>query len=284
MVVQAAVAGPISDIGPYLRMRSPLVDAAKLLNRPDFAALDIAVRKPLKVDHDARTRERDGMLPEADSVDNLSNNRLGPWNDRLNEALAKLDAETALYVADVGTHRAQCAPARDQATWEWCLKDKERLDKWLASLNTRGDAHNEELARFHIESKPYDARLAALVAKIETWTAAVNDLIARIESALKKNTGTCTEAEFDRLDGAITELCKRAKWACTEDQTCSVLLANLNAGQKCHDARKAVMDQCFAGGDPVHEGVLREVQNGIDRCRRIYRDKCGGVGAAGEVP
>lgn len=280
-VVHEAATGPSSDIGPYLRARSPLADSDHLVNRAAFDSLIASVRLPLKTENDARTTERNGMLPEADSIDTLANDHLGPWKERLDVNLAKLDKETESYKTEADIHHSRCAPARDEATWKWCLEDKKRLDLWLDKLTQNGDAHNAELEKFHTESRPYDARLAVLIAKIESWERAVNDLIGRIKEALGKNIGTCTAEEFDRLDDAITELCKRAKWVCVEEQTCTVLLANLNAGKKCFDARKAMMDQCFGGGDPTHDRVLRETQNGIDRCRRIHRTKCEGAGVKG---
>ncbi len=283
-VVLAVVAGPASDIGPYLRMRSPLVDSQRLIDRAAFGSLKPSVRLPLKKEHEARKAERDSLLGEADSIDALANNRLDPWKQRLDSDLAKLDAETDLYKADATIFRSRCAPARDAETWKWCGVEITRLNEWLASLTKRGDAYNDELEKFHVESRPYDARVAVLTTKIESWEQDVNKLVARIEDALKKNVGTCTVEQYDRLDDAITKLCKQTKWSCAEDQTCVELLANLNAGQKCFDARKAMMDECFGGGDPIHDNVLVEVKNGIDRCRRIYRTKCEGAGAAGEPP
>jgi len=280
-VVRAAAVGSVSDIGLYLRARSPLVESADLVSRGSFANLTPFVRQPLKSDHAARTAERDAMLPPADSIDDLYNNRLEPWKKRLDANLEKLEADTVPYTDAANIFRSKCMPARDEATWKWCQEEENRLGVWRGKLVKRGDEHNAKLAKFHTESKPYDARLAALGAKIESWISAVDALIGRIKQAIWTSTGTCSVEEFDRLDNAITELCKRAKWACTEEQTCTELRVNLRAGQACYDARKAMMDRCFGGGDGAHHGVLRQVQNGIDRCQRIYRQKCEGAGAAG---
>lgn len=181
----------VSDIGPYLRSNSPLVESAGLVNGGPFARLPAAVRQPLESEHQARTAERDAMLPEADAIDNLANNRLDPWKQRLDANLAKLEADTVPYTEAVAVHRSRCMPARDQATWNWCLQDAKVLEAWLAKLVKRGDEHNTELTRFHAESKPYDARLAVLVAKAQAWIDVVEDLVKRIKRAIGE-TQSCT--------------------------------------------------------------------------------------------
>lgn len=186
-----AASGMISDIGPYLRARSPLAESAALIGRPAFNSLAPAVREPLLSDQKARTVERDSMLPKADAIDDLANNRLGPWKERLDAELDRLNAETESYKSEVAVHKSKCAPARDEATWQWCLEDKKRLDEWRGTLVKRGDAHNDELAKFHAESKPYDVRLAALIAQIESWEKTVNNLIDRIKRAIR-DTQSCT--------------------------------------------------------------------------------------------
>lgn len=181
----------VSDIGPYLRSNSPLAESAGLVSGGPFARLPDAVRKPLKSEHLARTAERDAMLPDADAIDDLANNRLDPWKQRLDANLAKLEADTVPYTEAVAVHRSRCMPARDQATWNWCLQDAKVLEAWLAKLVKRGDDHDAELARFHAESKPYDARLAVLVAKVQEWIGVVEELVKRIKRAVGE-TQSCT--------------------------------------------------------------------------------------------
>lgn len=181
----------VSDIGPYLRSNSPLVASADLVSGGTFSNLPSSVRQPLKSEHFARSAERDAMLPEADAIDDLANNRLDPWKKRLDANLAKLEADTVPYTAATEIHRSRCMPARDEATWKWCLEDAKVLEEWLGKLVKRGNEHNAELKRFHAESKPYDSRLAALVAKIEAWIVAVEDLVGRIKRAIGA-TQSCT--------------------------------------------------------------------------------------------
>lgn len=289
--VHVAIVGPTSDIGPYLRARSPLADSERFLNRAEFSSLIPAIRRPLKADHAARTVERNGMLPEADWIDDSVNNRLGPWKGQLDANLEKLDKETESYKTEVGLARSKCMPARDEATWQWCLKEKTRLEEWRVSLFNRGEAHNADLAKFHLQSKPYDSRLAALFAKIESWEIAVNELIARIKKALNEKPDTqiltCTNAQHDKLQKDVNDKCDGEvgeKRACKGDQECDALHRNLAKNQACYAARKLVVDECY-GGQPNsgHKKAIEDALTAINACLNWIKKRCGGVGV-GSAP
>lgn len=290
-VVRITAAGPASFVGPYLRAQSPLADSERLVKSSAFSALFPSIRRPLKTDHDARVAERGVLLPEADWIDKTSNNRLSPWKERLDATLEKLEKEKESFIAAVAVARSKCMPYRDEATGEWCRQEKIRLEAWQVPLFNQGEAYNADLAKFHLESKPYDSRLSALVAKIEAWELAVYDLIGRIKKALNEEpdteTRTCTDEQHDKLQDDVDAKCKGEegeKRACKGDQNCDVLRLNLAKNQACYAARVKIVDECYDGKpNKGHKDALDAALNAINICLDWIKKRCGGVGV-GSAP
>lgn len=269
---------PTSYCAFLLRNNVLLLRADELVRSNQFRILKRGVREPLESDYGNRVQERDAMLPEGDWLDE-SFARLMPRRQRLNAIKKDLDSEIADYQRKVASHNSQCAPARDEQTYRWCLEDSKGIRSWREDLNKRSAALNAENNELTPLTREHDRRTDAFAKRYNEWAVQVQDLVQRIEAALSSSTGDCTDAQHQTLQDAVNKACKLESRACRSGQSCEELRANLKKNQICYDARKEVMDVCYRGGDPEHQQALAETQNAINTCVDLIRRRCG-IGAA----
>lgn len=77
---------------------------------------------------------------------------------------------------------------------------------------------------------------------------------------------TCTDEEHRVLKQEVGRACKATSMRCNESQSCGELLANWLRFQRCINARVAVMNKCFQGGDATHHGEVDNARAGADNC------------------
>jgi len=77
--------------------------------------------------------------------------------------------------------------------------------------------------------------------------------------------GDCTQSDYKALDETAGRLC-RVKRICENVTDCATLTQNIAFFQACIDARQALMDKCFRGGDFAHKKVVEAEEVGKKAC------------------
>lgn len=78
--------------------------------------------------------------------------------------------------------------------------------------------------------------------------------------------GDCTKEKHRALQQEVNRACKGQKMRCEPWDDCVTLERNLMLFEDCIKARRAIMDQCFKGGDDDHLNQLELVLRGHRRC------------------
>jgi hypothetical protein len=88
---------------------------------------------------------------------------------------------------------------------------------------------------------------------------------------------TCPPDVTARLQLQVDLACKSQGLSsrCTKFDSCPVLLEKIMVAGACIAARKAIMIQCFGGGDTKHKEQIENRERGIRNCRDIYERRCG---------
>lgn len=86
--------------------------------------------------------------------------------------------------------------------------------------------------------------------------------------------GDCTKEKHRALQDAVDRACKGQKMRCTQNQDCVTLERNLMLFEDCIIARRAIMDQCFRGGDDEHHKQLENVKRGHRDCVNLIDCYC----------
>lgn len=94
--------------------------------------------------------------------------------------------------------------------------------------------------------------------------------------------GDCTKADYRRLNAAVGTACKAVPLRCEAHMECAGLVENWKRFAACIQARTALMDQCFRGGNEAHRKKLNETSQGQQRCVNFIRLKCSSGKGEGE--
>ncbi len=86
--------------------------------------------------------------------------------------------------------------------------------------------------------------------------------------------GDCTPEQHRALQDEVNSACKSGKRACNLQQDCATLLENIGKNQRCADARAAVNNTCFKGGDSGHNIALTDALTATAKCTGFYNTKC----------
>jgi Novel toxin 16 len=78
--------------------------------------------------------------------------------------------------------------------------------------------------------------------------------------------GNCTPQRHAELQAAVTAACKVESRACDYTQDCATLEANYSKNIACAEAREAINDECFFGGDPGHQQAAQEARRAAHKC------------------
>jgi Novel toxin 16 len=88
--------------------------------------------------------------------------------------------------------------------------------------------------------------------------------------ALAQGTGSCTATTHRTLQNAVDSQCGAAK-ACLISDTQATLSSKIGQHSKCIDARKAINNTCFGGGDAGHKQAITERTNAITNCQTYQK-------------
>ena len=94
------------------------------------------------------------------------------------------------------------------------------------------------------------------------------------EPAKMEPPGDCTKEKHRALQDEVDRACKGRKMRCTHSQDCVTLETNLMYFENCIRARRAIMDQCFRGGDGEHHDQLNDVMRGYGYCKDLIECFC----------
>jgi hypothetical protein len=86
---------------------------------------------------------------------------------------------------------------------------------------------------------------------------------------------TCNDETYARLVAAKVVACDQngGVQGCNQNTTCPEIPPRIIALNACIAARRAVMDQCYQGGDSGHKEQVRNLENAVTRCFK-YLERC----------
>ena len=85
--------------------------------------------------------------------------------------------------------------------------------------------------------------------------------------------GDCTPKEHEALQNAVDVACSYPS-RCTANQSPAIWRLNIEIKQKCINARSAINNKCYKGGNVGHKQAVDEQNLGIARCEEFLRG-CG---------
>jgi len=90
-----------------------------------------------------------------------------------------------------------------------------------------------------------------------------------------KSKRTCDDATYTRLVAAKVDACDRVgTMKCNQHTACPEIPNQIIKLNKCIAARRAVMDQCFQGGDSGHQEQVRNLDYAVENCFRELEARC----------
>ena len=98
-------------------------------------------------------------------------------------------------------------------------------------------------------------------------------LLPRGIQAEEKPPGDCTANRHAELKAAVGRACKSGSMKCSGPEPCLQLQANWDQFQACIDAREAIAQECFKGGDAKHRDAIQDYKNGANKCRQRMIEK-----------
>lgn len=186
-------------LGPYLRNNQSWQQATAHVQDPRFVYIEPIDQNALRAEYAARQAELDTMLPQADSLDTQDDQLVARKQD-LDTTYSNLQQESANYNGQVNSHNAQCNPAPDDPTYQWCLQDGARLDAWKATIQTEIDNYTAAANQYNTDVDAFKGSWDAFVQTISGWEAQVKALIQKIEASFAKlpPAGQCVLEKIER--------------------------------------------------------------------------------------
>lgn len=87
--------------------------------------------------------------------------------------------------------------------------------------------------------------------------------------------GDCTKEQHSRLNAAVSEACKSGNLRkCVAADSCDALLRKVQNYASCLEARKAIMQICFRGGNRNHWDAVEQYTNGLSTCTELVIKNC----------
>lgn len=257
----------------YLRNNAALSQMSGLLRDPRMDQLTPEIQERLRAEGAARVAERDGMLPEARTLDS-EDARLAAESRRLDAAKQALDARLADINRQVADHEAACLPTHPPERHSWCVSNANRLNAMIAAYNTDVRTHNAAVEKWKAESASQDSRWNSFVRVISAWEGTVHSLIEEIKKYLASPTGDCTAEDHRALQNAVDAACKSGSRACTGAQDCDLLRLNYRKNLACAEARDEINKTCYRGGDRGHQQAADDARRAAKICMDLIEEKC----------
>lgn len=264
--------------------RYPLwVNLQTLMNDKRMSHVEPTVRQAIQLDFGRVRDKRSQLVPEAAGLDS-DDDTLIAENSRLAEEKRNLDSELADLSRQINDHNARCNPAPDDASYQQCVANASRLNSWRDQYNNKIADYNGRLGNYQTRLNRLKQAWAGLVQSVDAWGTEIQALIDRIVKEFNKtDTGDCTAEQHRTLQDEVDQACKRPR-ACIGNMECPELRDNLRKNQECYNARKAINDTCYRGGDEGHKQALAEAQNAINNCLDFITKNCGaGMSAKGNL-
>jgi hypothetical protein len=86
---------------------------------------------------------------------------------------------------------------------------------------------------------------------------------------------TCNDETYTRLVAEKVNTCDRVgTMKCNQNTACPEIPNQIIKLNKCIAARRAVMDQCYQGGDRGHQEQVRNLQYAVENCFRELEARC----------
>lgn len=193
----------------YLLNHAPLKEMTGLLNDPRMGKLVPELEKRLRAEGASLTEVRDGMLPQARSLD-AEDTGLAARRDKLNENKRKLDERLAELDRQGAEHEARCLPTHPPERHDWCVENADRLNAIARQYNADVRTHNAAVDQWKKEAASLQPRWDAFVQRILNWEAKVKTLIDSIQKAFQELQdcaylgGTSEIIHLDPLQSKIT--------------------------------------------------------------------------------
>jgi hypothetical protein len=96
-----------------------------------------------------------------------------------------------------------------------------------------------------------------------------------ISPQLESDYGDCTEEQHEVLQNAVERECKAVRMSCSPEQDCATLRLNIEQFGRCIAARNEINNTCYEGGNKGHQKEIRDRENGLANCLKLYNQQCG---------
>jgi hypothetical protein len=91
----------------------------------------------------------------------------------------------------------------------------------------------------------------------------------------KKNTGNCSGPKHAYLQFQVNFWCQwQGTRSCSPADSCDENKRKLRANSRCADARRAINQQCYNGGDAGHQIAEEEAKNAVRNCIALQAQCC----------
>ncbi len=89
--------------------------------------------------------------------------------------------------------------------------------------------------------------------------------------AEKARYGNCTKEQHHQLHSQVGEKCKRPKFSCKNCDDCKIIRENIGKASECIEARKAINNICFNGGDAAHIAQVVKTEAAMANCKNLAK-------------
>ncbi|PJA18404.1 MAG: hypothetical protein CO113_14785 [Elusimicrobia bacterium CG_4_9_14_3_um_filter_62_55] len=158
----------------HLKMQSLLQD-----HRMEY--IEVGIREALRAEGIDLTDTRDGMLPDADKLDE-KDTKLAEERNRLTKEKVDLDERLADIKTQGDEHERRCLPTHPPERHQWCVDNATRLNKIIDVYNKDVRTHNEAVAEWKKQVGELQPKWDAFVQEIREWEKKIQNLIDRVES------------------------------------------------------------------------------------------------------
>lgn len=244
---------------------------AQLAGLQDPAAKDYLIRWT-NIDN-ARTI----LLKDADLLE-ISDKEVFVDGTKLKDEEESLKEEYDDLKAEVDQYNQQCA---GQPANEFCSNWYKDLSARIADFKKRAAEHNEKVKAWQPRKSELDKSVNEWVTKVGSWEQIIRAFIADVKEYLK-DTGKCSPERHEELQDQVNAWCKvlNQPYACRQwhpmdpAQDCEAWHTIYILNRGCYNARHAINEECYGGGDPTHQYEESEALKRANFCNELILKHC----------
>lgn len=264
---------------PYVADNKTFLYATKFI--PPLQASQDPVAKEFLIQWVNINSSRDYLLNTASNLES-QDSVLYAEGEQIDKNTAALKQEQVEFKAAVDAWNKKCVglPANT-----YCTNEYNRLQAWGKKLGDKIDAHNKHVVEWKGLVNALGTSVSKWADEVKSWEQVILGFIEKVEAFLR-DTGTCTQAEWDPLQQAVHDYCHGVVSSCKQwnqaepAKDCSTWREYLARNQVCRDARHNINTTCYGGGNPVHKKKENEAIEAMFKCQDFITDHCTKSGEA----